>query len=328
MSEIGFAFGLPSAIEEHPFERREDGMSAPRFQTIDVLRGIAIVAMVTYHALWDLAYYRLIEAGIGTSPAWVISQRSIVTAFLLLAGASLWLAHGRGIRWRGFWKRQALLVAAALGVTAVTWFQFGVDYLSYFGVLHAIALFSLLALPLLRAPVWAVLAVAALVLALPALVSHEMFNAKALSWIGFFTVTPETADLVPVFPWLGVVLLGMAGMRLAEGWPVLQWRSGALPVRALARLGRWSLVIYLVHQPVLFGIITPVAGWVNAQSETRIARFIESCEAGCGEAGNEAGYCTRYCQCGLDIVVRDEMWNAPEAELAAVGQLCMAMNTP
>jgi uncharacterized membrane protein len=303
-------------------------MPTPRFQSIDVLRGIAIVAMVAYHALWDLAYYRLIEAGIGTSPAWVISQRSIVTAFLLLAGAGLWLAHGHGINWRGFWKRQALLVAAALGVTAVTWFQFGADYLSYFGVLHAIALFSLLALPLLRAPVWLVLAVAALVLGLPAVVSHDMFNAKALSWIGFFTETPETADLVPVFPWFGVVLLGMVGMRLAANWEALQWRSGALPVRALARLGRWSLVIYLVHQPVLFGIITPIAGWVNAQSETRIARFIESCEAGCGEAGNGAPYCTRYCQCGLELVVRDNLWDAPEAELASVAQLCTAMNAP
>jgi uncharacterized membrane protein len=237
-------------------------MSSGRRQSIDVYRGLAILAMVAYHATWDLNYYRFIAVGIGVDALWFTIQRSIVTAFLLLVGAGLWLAHGNGIDWRRFWRRQAIVVAAALGVSAVTWFQFGA-YFAYFGVLHAIALSSLLALPLVRAPLWAVLAAAALFLLLPAIFTSALFNTPWLAWIGFFTFVPDTADLVPMFPWFGVVLLGMAGMRLLGGTPAFTWSSDAGWARGLAWLGRWSLVIYLVHQPLLFAIITPIAGWMG-----------------------------------------------------------------
>ncbi len=96
-----------------------------RRQAIDVYRGLAILAMVAYHATWDLNFYRIIEVGIGVDALWFALQRAILTAFLLLVGAGLWLAHKDGIDWRSYWKRQAILVAAALGVSVVTWFQFG-----------------------------------------------------------------------------------------------------------------------------------------------------------------------------------------------------------
>jgi uncharacterized membrane protein len=233
-----------------------------RRQSIDVYRGLAILGMAAYHATWDLNYYRIIVVGIGVDAVWFVIQRSILTAFLLLAGAGLWLAHKHGIDWRNFWKREAILVAAALGVSAVTWFQFGA-FFAYFGVLHAIALSSLLALPLVRAPFWAGLAVAALFLLLPAMFASDLFNTPWLAWIGFFTFVPDTADLVPMFPWFGVVLLGMLGMRLLGDAPAFNWSTGALLARVLAWLGRWSLIIYLVHQPLLFAIITPVAGWMG-----------------------------------------------------------------
>jgi uncharacterized membrane protein len=233
-----------------------------RRQSIDIYRGLAILAMVAYHATWDLNYYRIIEVGIGVDALWFALQRSIVTAFLLLVGAGLWLAHKHGIDWRGFWKREAILVAAALGVSAVTWFQFG-EYFAYFGVLHAIALSSLLALPLVRAPLWAAIGVAVIFLFLPAVFVSDLFNTRWLAWIGFFTAVSETADLVPMFPWFGVVLIGMLGMRLFENTPAFIWSSGAPWARALAWIGRWSLIIYLVHQPLLFGLITPLAGWLG-----------------------------------------------------------------
>jgi uncharacterized membrane protein len=228
-----------------------------RLQSVDICRGLAIVAMVVYHALWDLNYFGAISVGIGLEPGWMTAQRAIVTAFLLLSGASLWLAHGAGINWRGFWKREALLVAAALAVSLITWVQFG-EYFAYFGILHAIALFSLMALPLLRRPVWVGAALALLVLLLPALWSNPAFNDRGLSWLGFFTETPMTADLVPVFPWFGVTLLGLLGMRLLAGYPALTWHSRNPALAGLAQLGRWSLWIYLVHQPILFTLL----GWL------------------------------------------------------------------
>ena len=58
------------------------------------------------------------------------------------------LGHGGGIRWPAFWRRWAFLVVAALLTTAGTYWMFP-DYFVFFGVLHAIALFSLMALPFL-----------------------------------------------------------------------------------------------------------------------------------------------------------------------------------
>lgn len=227
-----------------------------RLQSVDVYRGFAIVVMVAYHIIWDLNYYGAISVGVGLDWPWISFQRGIVTAFLLLVGAGLWLAHGKGIDWRRFWRREALLIIAAVGVSIVTWFQFG-DYFAYFGILHLIALSSLLALPFLAAPLWLGGITAAVVLLLP-LLSTPVFNPRGLNWLGFFTETPMTADLVPLFPWFGVVLIGALGMRLLQDTGLFVWRSENVVLRGVAQAGRWSLWIYLVHQPILFAVI----GWI------------------------------------------------------------------
>ena len=298
-------------------------MQRQRLQSIDVYRGLAILAMVAYHLLWDLNYYGFISVGIGIDAGWFAFQRTILAAFLLLTGASLWLAHRDGVALRRFWRREAVLVAAALGVSLVTWFQFGAAF-AYFGVLHAIALSAVLALPLLRAPLWVTIGTAALFLLLPAVVASPLFNTPWLAWIGFFTAPPETADLVPMFPWFGVVLLGLAGMRLFESAPAFGWASAAWPVRLLATIGRWSLVIYLVHQPLLFAAVTPLAAWTEAGQQAKFAGFLEQCNASCG-ANGDAPFCTAYCSCALDVTVRDDLWNAPAEDLGGLVSLCTAM---
>jgi uncharacterized membrane protein len=233
-----------------------------RIELIDLLRGISLAAMAAYHLLWDLSFYRVIDIGIGYDPVWIGIQRSILTAFLLLVGAGLWLAHGNGIRWTSFWRRWAMIVAGALLVTLGTWFLLP-DYIAYFGVLHAIALFSLLALPLIRAPLPVVLVVAFFFLVPPAILSSPMFNERWLSWIGFFTATPSTTDLVPVFPWFGVVLLGIAVARIASERGAMV-SAARVKVRdpigvTLRTIGRWSLAFYLLHQPLLVGLTMLIA---------------------------------------------------------------------
>lgn len=306
--------------------RPSEHKAAARRQSVDVYRGLAILAMVAYHATWDLNYYGIIEVGIGVDALWFTIQRSILTAFLLLVGAGLWLAHRDGIDWPRFFKRQAILVAAAIGVSIVTWFQFGA-YFAYFGVLHAIALSSLLALPLLRAPLWAGIGTAILFLFLPAVFASDRFDTPWLAWIGFFTAVPETADLVPMFPWFGVVLLGLLGMRLLEGAAAFTWASHAPWAWALARIGRWSLVIYLVHQPLLFGLIGPIAGWLDDARRQRLESFTSACEASCCP-NRDAGFCARYCSCALDITVRDNLWSAGSEEIGRMTRLCEAMAQP
>lgn len=296
-----------------------------RRQSVDVYRGLAILAMATYHALWDLNYFGLISVGIGIDPVWIGAQRAILTSFLLLAGAGLALGHSDGIHWRRFWRREALLITAAVIVSIGTWFAFG-EYFAYFGVLHALALFMLMALPLVSAPFWIGGLVALLALLLPAVVSSDLFNPRWLNWLGFFRATPETADLVPVFPWFGVVLIGMLGMRGLRDAPVFAWSSRTPLPRGLALLGRWSLLIYLLHQPLVFGGVMLIANWSQGAEQAKLESFVHSCTASCEVNGTEK-FCRAYCSCALDVTVRDNLWTAPVAELEGMGKLCTAMAT-
>lgn len=304
-----------------------------RIEALDWARGIALIAMAAYHTLWDLSFYGFIAIGIGESPLWIAIQRSILTAFLLIAGASLQLAHGDGIRWWSFWRRWAMIAAGALAVSLGTYLLLP-DYVAYFGVLHAIALFSLLALPFLRAPLWLVLAIAAALLAI-ALYQNPTFNTRELSWIGFFTSTPSTTDLVPVVPWFGVMLLGMASIRIAgqAGWidSAHTWHFPDPASRILKLLGRWSLVFYLLHQPLLVGIIYPLSLARPDPVQLRAEEFTKSCRASCSA---DEKFCTTYCACALDIVTRDDLWFAVNADPRSIEQersvnqmanLCAAM---
>lgn len=173
---------------------------------------------------------------------------------------------------------------------------------------------------------WMGALVAIVVLFAPAVFSSDAFDPKWLNWIGFFRITPETADLaVPVFPWFGVVLVGMLGMRVLRNMPAFTWSSPALPVRAIALFGRWSLLFYLVHQPILFGIVTPIANWVDTAEQTRIESFVNSCNSSCLQKNPDARFCTAYCQCALDMTVTGNLWNATEDKLTPMSKLCTQM---
>ncbi|WP_224705524.1 DUF1624 domain-containing protein [Devosia aquimaris] len=314
--------------------------SRPRFAAIDIARGVAIIAMIAYHLCWDLSYFRFIAPDVGYDREWVVIARSILAVFLFLVGVGLVLGHGRGIRWRAFWRRWMFVVAGALAITLGTWIVFPESFV-YFGVLHAIALFSLMALPFLAAPIWVAGLVAAIVIALPFGFSDALFNEKPYSWLGFWVVPPPTNDLVPVFPWFGAVLIGVIAMRLllASRWAARLAAiqpQGRLP-RLLATLGRWSLLIYLLHQPILLGIIAPAAALLHPEIAMRQTDFLASCQSTCVDSGTSADLCTTYCQCGLEGVEANDLWQAiysglvsadEQAKLDASNRQCSALIYP
>lgn len=290
-----------------------DPARPPRFDLVDIARGAALVGMVIYHFFWDLSFLRFFPVNVGYDPGWVAYARLLLTSFLLLVGVGLVLAHGRAIRWPAFWRRLGLLVLAALAITVATVVAFPQSYV-YFGILHAIALFSLLALPFLRAPLWLVIAVAAIVTLIPMVYADPLYAQRLWSWIGLWVVAPPANDLVPVFPWFAMVLLGIIGARLILASPLAE-RLAAIKARGrlsrlLATAGRWSLVIYLVHQPILLGVLYPLAMWQQPEIAARNQEFLASCQQTCRDGGTSAGLCTTYCQCGLEGVERNDLWNA------------------
>ena len=293
----------------------DEPVTAPRLMLLDVLRGAAIVAMILYHLLWDATLLGFVGTDIILSPAAIAAQLTILGSFMFLVGMSLVLATRNGIAWPRFWRRLALVAGAALLITLATLWFFPETYV-FFGVLHAAALFSLLALPFLRAPTWIAAATGAIVIVLPLLFKAEIFSERLLAWIGFYPVSPPTNDLVPIFPWLGVVLLGIALMRVFLTTPsaarIAAWRPAGFLSRGLNFAGRWSLVIYLVHQPLLLSILYPLAALRPSPPESRAETFSRSCEASCAATGS-AGYCQDYCACALVEIAGRDLWAAAEA---------------
>lgn len=314
--------------------------SAGRIVAIDVVRGVAIIGVMFYHLAWDLRYLRLVDWAVDTNPLWLIYARVLLAAFMLLTGVGLALGHGAGFRPAAFWKRFLLVAGAALAITVSTYWMFPSAFV-YFGVLHAIALFSLMAIPFLRLPIWSVLAVALIFIVPPIFYQSAFFNARMTSWLGFWTVPPLTNDLVPVFPWFGFVLLGVIGVRVLRGgaaWQAMSAWQGASGLwgkltQSLAWAGRWSLFLYLVHQPIVLGILTPLAGMAPADTTYRASDFMGACQQSCLISG-EVGFCTRYCSCSLEQIEQGDLWESVQADpptpkqsraVSSITQLCSAM---
>ena len=225
-----------------------------RIAAIDALRGGAILAMIGYHFAFDLSWFGVFRADFNNNALWLTLRALIVSSFLLLVGVSLVLAHGARISRHRFWRRIALIAFCAMLVTAGSYFAFPQSFIT-FGILHCIAVSSVLAWPLVRYPVAALITGLA-VIAIGLQVRLPIFDMRWLNWIGMMTHKPPTEDYVPLFPWLGVVLLGVA----AGGWLA---RKDYRPLRPMSRaapgwlnwLGRHSLLVYMVHQPILLGML-------------------------------------------------------------------------
>jgi uncharacterized membrane protein len=240
---------------------------AHRFDRLDALRGAAIVWMALFHFGFDLNHFHLLPTvtNFHRDPLWTTQRTGIVSLFLFCAGLGQALAMQAAASPRftpQFWRRWAQVAGCAVLVSVGSAFMFPKSWIS-FGVLHGIAVMLIAArlLAPLKGGLWLAGAAA---LALPQFFKHALFNVPWLQWLGLGTVKPITEDWVPVLPWLGVVLWGLAAGQwlLAHRHGVLQGPVPA-PLRPLATLGRWSLSFYMLHQPVLIGAILAgrTLGW-------------------------------------------------------------------
>jgi len=240
-----------------PEPRRAVLPGTGRYQAVDVVRGGAIALMIAYHLCFDLAYFGLLHTDMYRDPFWIVARSLIVTLFLLTVGVSLYLATRGGVRWPRFWRREGRIAAAALAVSAGSYLVFPRSWI-FFGVLHFIALASLLGLAFRRLG-GANLALGAALVLLGITAAHPFFDQPMWQWFGLMTHKPVTEDYVPLLPWFGVVLLGLRlGQWLYGRKDVPAWarrENGRGAVRALAFAGRHSLLIYLAHQPLLFGLL-------------------------------------------------------------------------
>ncbi|MFM1908538.1 MAG: hypothetical protein RL459_1332 [Pseudomonadota bacterium] len=228
---------------------------------LDAIRGIAMVWMTVFHASFDLNQFGYLHQNFYADPFWTWQRTTIVSLFLLCAGAGQAIAVAQGQSWPRFWRRWAQIALCACLVTAASWWMYPKSYI-YFGVLHGMALMLIVVRLTAAWGAWlwlaGALAVTAAQLA-PVLHQHwpalQLLNGQAYNWLGLISQKPITEDYVPLLPWLGVMWWGAAMAPVAlRHYPSYVRTGQHWPLQTqLARLGRWSLSYYMLHQPVLIG---------------------------------------------------------------------------
>ncbi|MFA6235705.1 MAG: heparan-alpha-glucosaminide N-acetyltransferase [Bacteriovorax sp.] len=212
-----------------------------RSRIIDALRGFTIILMIFFHLSFDLTNFGFLNIDIIHAPFWYALPRLIVFLFLFTVGMSLTLAHQGQINWRPFWKRFLKIAFFAVIISGVTYVVFPENWI-YFGTLHAIAIVSLFSLPFLTRPKISLLI--ALLLFIP-----SIFLDKNIPW---FELPHQSWDHISPFPWLGASLIGIFAVH--KNLHQVETSNNAI-VKCLNYLGKHSLFIYLIHQPILFGCV-------------------------------------------------------------------------
>lgn len=285
-----------------------------RFDSIDMARGLALIGMFVFHFAWDLSFMGLIEHDIGEDWRWRWLARIVAGSFLLLAGFSLVLATRKGIDWRSVWRRLGMVAGAALLVTIGTRYMVPDAYVT-FGILHHIALASLLGLALVRLPALALALLAAVAFIIPKLfeskiIALSVLDAKPLTFLGLGSVPPDAVDFVPVFPWFGCVLGGMALGKLLVAKNAVPATQATNPVsRVLAFGGRHSLAVYLIHQPVFIGLLMAAAPFMTKAYTPDLSVFTRNCQSACLSTGLSAEKCTESCACTMDRIKTEDLWD-------------------
>ena len=238
--------------------------TAARYRLLDELRGLDLISMMLYHGMWDLVFLFGVAQKWYTGRPGFAWQQSICWVFILLSGFCLPLGHHP-------FRRGAVVFGAGALVTAVTLLFLPGDVV-WFGVLTLLGSAMLLTAgldPLLRrVPPSAGVAVSALLfwvtyptmngfwnlpgrrLALP----QALYASWPTAYLGFMPKSFFSTDYFPLLPWLFLFWAGYFLHQLVGRGRLAPLRRSVCP--PLGWMGRHSLVLYLLHQPVILGVLT------------------------------------------------------------------------
>ncbi|OYT26551.1 MAG: hypothetical protein B6U97_03530, partial [Candidatus Altiarchaeales archaeon ex4484_96] len=185
-----------------------------RLWEIDLLRGVAVLGMITYHLAFDLSYFNVADIGLHAA-LWTMVGRATASVFVFLVGVSLSLSYsrlklkgGETKKTRRYLLRGLKIFLYGVVITAVTWFFLDEDFV-LFGILHLIGSSIILSIPLLdekpRTLFFAGILLACFFIIPP---SFLLTESHWLIWLGFPPQGFSSVDYAPLLPWYGIVLLG------------------------------------------------------------------------------------------------------------------------
>ena len=229
--------------------------SINRFWELDFTRGLAVIGMIIFHALWNLNFFGYTTLNLYSG--WLgIFQKVIAVTFLALVGIGLTLSANKHENYKTwFLKRGLFIFGLGMLITAFT-FIFFRENLIYFGILHLIGVSIILAIPFAK-QIYANLILGLSLIITGLYLQTLTFDFSYLLWLGFYTPL-ATFDYYPILPWFGVILIGIAvgniiyknGNRLKE---IKDYNN------IISKIGKQSLLIYFIHQPILFGVLMLLA---------------------------------------------------------------------
>lgn len=240
-------------------------MPAERYWEIDLARGVAVVTMIVFHSAFDLNFFGVLPLNVSSGFLRMLAYLTAST-FIFIVGVSFTISYARAVRRLTrrdlalkYIRRGLSILSLGLVITAVTWFFLPSVYI-VFGILHLIGVAVLLA------PLFVRFGTANLILGIVCIIAGSVTNAITgpwyLLWLGIHPASFQTLDYVPLLPWFGLVLIGMAcGFYFyPDGQRGFSIRSDEPEFsRPFSFLGRHSLLIYFLHQPLILLLIAVLA---------------------------------------------------------------------
>jgi len=219
-----------------------------RYLEVDFIRGIALLLMVAFHLSFDLNYFHYIDIDIRHGLDWRYFRYLILTLFIGTVGVSLVLANQEHINYKKISLRASKLLLASIIISIASYIMNPSMWI-YFGVIHFIFVGSLIGILFIRQAYLSLV----LGLIIIALFNLELIN---MHWLYNYFKAPlylprYTEDLVQFVPWFALILIGI--FIGTKRWFDFNLQESRV-VNPIVFLGRNALVIYLVHQPILFGI--------------------------------------------------------------------------
>ena len=210
---------------------------------IDFLRGLGILLMIIFHFVFDLNFSRVFYITFLNNPLWIGFGRLILTIFLICVGMGLALAHKTGIQWSSAKQRFYKIGGWALIITIITYILMPKHFI-FFGVLHCIAVMSVVCVFFVNRPKLSLL------LCILIFLPYFIFQPTLIPLSKWLKVS--SIDNTPLYPWIGMVFLGIYLESINFHKIYLKKNLVTKPFEVM---GKHSLKIYLVHQPVLIGLL-------------------------------------------------------------------------
>jgi len=230
-----------------------------RYQYIDILRGLCILLMVLFHLNYSLVHIFGLDILNFSEIFWYILGKFSALWFMSIAGISYFLASQKYSTQElqaKYLKYAGVLGIIALGITLWT-YVFIPQQLIVFGILHFFA-FSFFLLPYITRT-YLRTSLSLLVIVLISVISEKQVENEYLFPFWFYSESFISADYYPLFPYILWILWWYIFAATLKKYDILIYfhlrRNLVSPEKILSHIWKNSLVIYLIHQPIIIFFI-------------------------------------------------------------------------